>query len=125
MIADLRSATLSWLTERVNDRATVYCDIVPEHDTGDTVIAFNITGINPIMDLANHVTLLNFDVEIYINSKDRANIDAIADDLMDDNVGTSTVFEHIFYREFKDLDYSPKLDDYFCSVLSVQIKAHI
>ena len=125
MIKELRAETLRWLPERVNNRGNCYCDFAPEHDNSETLIAFNITSINPIFDLANHVTLLTFDVEIFITSKNRENIDEIAEDLMNDDIGTSEIFEHIFYREFKDLDFAPKLDNYYCSVLSLNVKACI
>ena len=69
MIKELRAETLRWLTERVNNRGNCYCDFAPEHDNSETLIAFNITSINPIFDLANQVTMLKFDVEIFINSK--------------------------------------------------------
>ena len=52
-------------------------------------------------------------------------IDEIAEDLMNDDIGTSEIFEHIFYREFKDLDFAPKLDNYYCSVLTLNVKACI
>ena len=52
--------------------------------------------------------------------------DNVADILMyDDTDGSDGNFENIFYRDFRDLNYSSLLDSYYCSILSLNIKANI
>ena len=126
MINELRTATLNWLQTRVGDLASCYCDLVPDNDNGNTVLAFNISNLQVIYDIANRPVHLTFDIDVYINSRDRTNIDNVADILMyDDTDGSDGNFENIFYRDFRDLDYNPSSDSYYCSILSLNIKANI
>ena len=89
MINELRTATLNWLQTRVGDLASCYCDLVPDNDNGDTVLAFNISNLQVIYDIANRPVHLTFDIDVYINSRDRADIDNVADILMYDDTDGS------------------------------------
>lgn len=125
MIVELRAAVKEWLEYRCGSKAAVYYDFVPEHDNSDTVIAFNIITLDAIADISNHNTLATYQVEIYINGRERAKIDEIADLLLVEDIQAGSVIDNVFYQAYRDIEYDPTTDVYFCSVLTLKFKGHI
>jgi hypothetical protein len=120
MISEIRSSIKEWISARINNAGNVYCDYIPEHDTGEIAVSFMISDFSIITDLQNGKTLASVIAKIYVNSKSRTDIDDACDKLLDLRTEDGSILHNIFYVSLNDLQYEPNSDLYLASLLTLK-----
>ena len=121
MLAESRTTIKSWIERIVGSGVSVYCDFVPDHDSNQSVVCFNLQDVELTRTLDMSSTLFWATVKIIISSRNRADADAVVDSLLDqsfDDDDTSGI-KNIFFESLHDLDFDPDVDYFYSSVLTL------
>ena len=106
---------------------SVYCDFVPDHDSNQSVVCFNLQDVELTRTLDMSSTLFWATVKIIISSRNRADADAVVDSLLDqscDDDETSGI-KNIFFESLHDLDFDPDVDYFYSSVLTLKLNIDV
>ena len=127
MLAESRTTIKSWIERIVGSDVPVYCDFVPDHDSSQSVVCFNMqdVGITRTLDMSS--TQFWTTVKIKISSRNRADADAVVDSLLDqsfDDDETSRI-KNIFFESLYDLDFDPDVDYFYSSLLTLKLNIDV
>ena len=123
----IRNTYKSWIERIVGSGVSVYCDFVPDHDSNQSVVCFNLQDVELTRTLDMSSTLFWATVKIIISSRNRADADAVVDSLLDqsfDDDDTSGI-KNIFFESLHDLDFDPDVDYFYSSVLTLKLNIDV
>ena len=109
MLAESRTTIKSWIERIVGSDVSVFCDFVPDYESSQSVVCFNLQDVELTRTLDMSSTLFWATVKIIISSRNRADADAVVDSLLDqsfDDDETSGI-KNIFFESLHDLDFDP------------------
>ena len=112
MLAESRTTIKSWIERIVGSGVSVYCDFVPDHDSNQSVVCFNLQDVELTRTLDMSSTLFWATVKIIISSRNRAD---------DDTSG----IKNIFFESLHDLDFDPDVDYFYSSVLTLKLNIDV
>ena len=117
----------SWIERIVGSDVSVYCDFVPDYESSQSVVCFNLQDVELTRTLDMSSTLFWATVKIIISSRNRADADAVVDSLLDqsfDDDDTSGI-KNIFFESLHDLDFDPDVDYFYSSVLTLKLNIDV
>ena len=83
MLAESRTTIKSWIERIVGSGVSVFCDFVPDYESSQSVVCFNLQDVELTRTLDMSSTLFWATVKIIISSRNRADADAVVDSLLD------------------------------------------
>ena len=127
MLAESRTTIKSWIERIVGSNVSVFCDFVPDYESSQSVVCFNLQDVELTRTLDMSSTLFWATVKIIISSRNRADADAVVDSLLDqsfDDDDTSGI-KNIFFESLHDLDFDPDVDYFYSSVLTLKLNIDV
>ena len=124
---DTRTTIKSWIERIVGSGVSVFCDFVPDYESSQSVVCFNLQDVELTRTLDMSSTLFWATVKIIISSRNRADADAVVDSLLDqsfDDDDTSGI-KNIFFESLHDLDFDPDVDYFYSSVLTLKLNIDV
>ena len=79
MLAESRTTIKSWIERIVGSDVSVFCDFVPDYESSQSVVCFNLQDVELTRTLDMSSTLFWATVKIIISSRNRADADAVVD----------------------------------------------
>ena len=109
MLAESRTTIKSWIERIVGSDVSVYCDFVPDYESSQSVVCFNLQDVELTRTLDMSSTLFWATVKIIISFDD------------DDTSG----IKNIFFESLHDLDFDPDVDYFYSSVLTLKLNIDV